>query len=848
MRHFSLIAACLIAALPLRAGRTITLTTNELADKIRGAWAAQTIGCAYGGPTEFRYRECMIPDEVEIKWDAHQPRDYFDNGPGLYDDVYMDLTFLDVLHKKGLKAPIDDFAQAFAHAPYPLWHANQAARYHILQGGKAPDSGNWRWNPHADDIDYQIEADYAGIICPGMPNTASRISDKVGHLMNYGDGWYGGVFVGAMYTLAYTTDDIPRIVEEALSTIPRKSRFYQTIRDVIDWHALHPTDWKATWHLVQQKWGREVGCPEGVIAPLNIDASLNSAYIVIGLLYGDGDFARTMEISTRCGQDSDCNPASAAGILGCIMGFEKIPSRWREPLLEVEDRPFPYMGLSLRQACEYSMDLARQIIQSEGGSVEGDKVMIRLQKPKAVRLEQGFPNMEPAEARAGGLLGELGPIEFSGTGIVVSNYLETKRQDYVARVEVILDGKPYSTVNSPANYHDRTADLVWIYGLKEGEHRLELRWLNPGDDVKVHLHRIVIYRKPGRQKDKSWAWLGFERPAGINPVLSPDTASRFFCPMQGRTAPWEDSDTFNPAATIINGQVALLYRAEDNSATGIGQRTSRIGYASSQDGLHFQRHGAPVLYPGGDEWEELDCPGGCEDPRVCMTEDGLYVMTYTSWNRKVARLSIATSRDLVHWQKHGPAFAQCQSKEAREGFTKSGSIVTEMKNGRQVIARIDGRYWMYWGEQFVNVATSEDLIHWEPICRQEDGKLLHVMDVRKGRFDSVLTECGPPAIKTNRGIILFYNGKNGSGDNGDSRYTANSYCAGQALFSASDPTKYLDRLDEPFFVPEADFEKSGQYPAGTVFIEGLVPHNGQWYLYYGCADSRVGVAVYNPKK
>lgn len=354
---------------------------------------------------------------------------------------------------------------------------------------------------------------------------------------------------------------------------------------------------------------------------------------------------------------------------------------------------------------------------------------------------------------------------------------------------------------------------------------------------------IVMQAQKVVNTEKKWAWLGFERPEGLNPIVSPDTTSHFYCPMTKAVIPWENSDTFNPAATCFNGGIALLYRAEDNIAQGIGSRTSRIGYAFSEDGLHFQQYGAPVLYPGDDEWSALDAPGGCEDPRVCMTEDGLYVMTYTSWNHKTACLSIATSRDLVHWTKHGYAFQKAFVNQTSKGFSKSGSIVTEMKKGRQIIAKIDGKYMMYWGENFVNIATSTDLIHWEPML-DKDGNLLHVMDTRDGYFDSSLVECGPPAIKTKKGIMLFYNGKNKGGQDGDMRFTANAYCAGQALFSLKDPTKLLDRLDQPFFIPEADFEKSGQYPAGTVFIEGLVPFKGRWFLYYGCADSRVSVAVY----
>ena len=350
--------------------------------------------------------------------------------------------------------------------------------------------------------------------------------------------------------------------------------------------------------------------------------------------------------------------------------------------------------------------------------------------------------------------------------------------------------------------------------------------------------------QPLAGSEYKWAWTGWERPAGVNPIIEPDATSEFMCPMKKIPMKWEESDTFNPAATIFDGKVVVLYRAEDNSATGIGSRTSRIGYAESTDGLHFTRRGAPVLFPdAGDAEAENEIPGGCEDPRVCMTEDGLYVMMYTQWNRKQARLGVATSRDLQHWTKHGSPFAKAYGGKFAHVFSKSASIVTKMKKGRQVIAKIKGKYWMYWGEQFVNVATSDDLINWTPMV-DEMGDFLKVMEPRKGFFDSQLTECGPPAIMTKHGILLFYNGKNDGGVDGDKRYTPNSYCAGQVLFSKKDPAKVLNRLDVPFFIPEASFEKSGQYPAGTVFIEGLVPFKGRWYLYYGCADSKVSVAVH----
>lgn len=345
-----------------------------------------------------------------------------------------------------------------------------------------------------------------------------------------------------------------------------------------------------------------------------------------------------------------------------------------------------------------------------------------------------------------------------------------------------------------------------------------------------------------------WALGGFVRPEKANPIITPNPSNQFDCPMQDKKIGWEESDVFNPAATVKDGKIYVLYRAEDNSATGIGKRTSRIGLAESEDGIHMKRRKTPVMYPDKDNMKEYEWEGGCEDPRVTMTKDGLYVMAYTSWNRKVARLCIATSRDLVKWEKHGPAFAKAYNGRFKDIFCKSGSMVTEIKNGKQVLTKIDGKYFMYWGEHAVYAATSDDLVNWTPIL-DEKNELATVIKPRPQYFDSALTECGPPAILTDKGIVLLYNGKNQTNDSKrDKRFTAGAYCAGQILTDPKEPLKVLQRLDVPFFRPMASFEKSGQYVDGTVFIEGLVFFQNKWYLYYGCADSQVSVAIYDPAK
>lgn len=344
-----------------------------------------------------------------------------------------------------------------------------------------------------------------------------------------------------------------------------------------------------------------------------------------------------------------------------------------------------------------------------------------------------------------------------------------------------------------------------------------------------------------------WALGKFVRPTIDHPVISPDTTTVFDCPMNKGNIRWEESDTFNPAAIAKDGKIVVLYRAEDNSGQGIGKRTSRIGYAETKDGVTMERRKTPVLFPD-DKFTELEHPGGCEDPRIAVTEDGTYVMFYTAWNRKTARLAVATSMDLINWDKHGLAFGKAYGGRFGDLFCKAASILTTIKNDKIVIEKLNGKYFMYWGEHSIYAATSDNLIDWDPVL-DEKNELKVLASPRKGYFDSLLTECGPPALLTDDGIVLLYNGKNGNHDGkGDPNYPSGAYCAGQILFDAKDPYKIIGRLDTPFFYPEASFEKSGQYVQGTVFIEGLAYLNKKLYLYYGCADSQIGVAISDYKK
>jgi hypothetical protein len=480
---------------PTSLPKTAHLTLDALKDKVKGGWAGQTIGCTFGGPTEFGYRGTIIHAYQPIPWSDSSMATAFKHNPGLYDDVYMDLTFVEVFNKEGLDAPAASFAKAFAGAKYPLWHANQMARYNILRGIRPPLSGDWRNNPHADDIDFQIEADFAGLMSPGLPNAAAAICDKVGHIMNSGDGWYGGVYVAAMYSLAFVSSDIELIVERALDTIPPQTTFARAMRDVIQGHRENPTDWKATWFRVLKRWGADVGCPEGVFSSFDIDAKMNCAWVVLGLLYGGGDFGRTIDISARCGDDSDCNPATAGGILGTALGYERIPATWTKGLADIDRLPFPYTSLSLQDVYRLSAEQGLENARRNGGRVGAGDVDLAVQEPMPVKIEASFPGYVPVEKRRLGLdLKDAASFAFDGIGFAINGEaLSGDGQNHVLKVEMTIDG------GKPALWDLPTEDLVrnptpfWAYALSPGRHDVRFRVANPRTKARVRLDDVVVY-------------------------------------------------------------------------------------------------------------------------------------------------------------------------------------------------------------------------------------------------------------------------------------------------------------------------------------------------------------------
>ncbi|GHB88440.1 glycoside hydrolase family 130 protein [Persicitalea jodogahamensis] len=337
---------------------------------------------------------------------------------------------------------------------------------------------------------------------------------------------------------------------------------------------------------------------------------------------------------------------------------------------------------------------------------------------------------------------------------------------------------------------------------------------------------------------QSWLIGPFRKHNAANPVLTPLSTSTFDCPVRGEAVHWEAKDVFNPAAVVRNGRIYLIYRAEDE--VGKYNGTSRIGLATSTDGIHFKRVPKPVLYPDHDFMKKYEWEGGIEDPRVVETADGHYVMTYTAYDGDKARLCVAISPDLEHWTKYGLAFNNFMRGGGEDLWSKSGSIVCRRVGGRLIATKINDKYWMYWGDkQQLFAAVSDDLINWYPLTKG-DKSLKAVAEFRPGHFDYRVLEPGPPAIITPKGIVLIYNGMNDA-KNGDVNLPEGTYAAGQFLFSPDAPDRLTDRSKSYFMKPDQPYEITGQVNNVT-FVESMVPYRGRWWLYYGTADSKIAVA------
>jgi hypothetical protein len=511
-----------------------TIKAEVLRDKIAGGWAGKMIGVTYGAPTEFRAQGKIYTDS--IKW---KPSDI--KGSMWQDDIYVQLTFLMSMDKYGLDAPAKKYQEMFAKAGYGLWHANMQARKNYYDSIFAPQSGMPEYNIHADDIDFQIEADYIGFMCPGMPQTATTIADKIGRIMNYGDGIYGGIFVAALYSEAYFESDIPKIIDRALLSIPAGSDYFKIVKDVIKLHQQYPADWQSSWKELEDKWGNVDICGAG--STFNIDAKLNGAYIVMGLLYGEGDPLKTLEISTRCGQDSDCNPSNALAVLGVIKGFSGLPENMQKGVTAISDSLFIYTSYSFNTAVSSTYKYALDLIAKDGGKIRDNKIIIKSQLPVAPDLEVSFPdvvfdkrvsvfdengwsftgkwksheissrrdNQVRKQSMYAEMKGDELVIDFSGTGISIEgNWYKDG-----GKADIYVDGTLNRSIDTYYDFANQqhTTSIWHVMNLQPGDHKVKVAVKGEkrpeSSGTRVYITSAVIF-KTAPKKNESWKF-SFEK-------------------------------------------------------------------------------------------------------------------------------------------------------------------------------------------------------------------------------------------------------------------------------------------------------------------------------------------------
>lgn len=501
-------ALLIIAVSALAQKQTRRLSQAVLKDKIKGGWAGQMIGVSFGAPTEFRFNGKLI--EGELKWTPEHVSNSIDQ-----DDLYVEMTFTKVLDDLGLDATCEQFGEAFKDSKYMLWHANAGARRNLNRGIKAPMSGHPKYNFHANDIDFQIESDFIGLMTPGLPREANKYAERVGRVMNYGDGLYGGMFVSGMYAAAFFESDPRKVVEAGLKNIPAASGYGRLVGDLLAWHRQFPDDWKKAWRMLQAKWDRGDPCPDGALNDFNIDARLNGGHVVLGLLWGAGDFDRTLDISTRAGQDSDCNPSTAAGVLGVMLGYDRIPDRWKSGIAAIADRKFQFTDYSFNTIVDSTLRRALKVVASVGGKVTPDEITVPLQPPRAPKLEQWSPGVpdklvqfsDPAwqwkgnwsnETRQTGKVasgaGAEAVLTFAGVAVCIVGPMS---QDG-GRADVYLDGKRREQIDAYVVERTFDNDLWRAYGLKPGKHTLRIVSRDDADvrskGKKLTIRRAIIYR------------------------------------------------------------------------------------------------------------------------------------------------------------------------------------------------------------------------------------------------------------------------------------------------------------------------------------------------------------------
>ena len=610
-----------------------TISKADLKDKIAGGWAGKMIGVTYGAPTEFRFQQKINTDT--IYWTPSNIKESVSQ-----DDLYVQLSFLMAMDQFGIDAPAVKFQEMLAKAGYPLWCANMQARKNYFDGIFPPASGSPAFSFRSDDIDFQIEADYIGLMNPGMTQNVIDISGKIGHIMNYGDGVYGGIFLGAMYSVAFFENNIQQVIEKALLTIPAKSNYAKIVKDVIRLHEHYPNDWKLAWAELESKWG-DVDI-SGAGSSFNIDATINGAYIVMGLLYGEGDPYKTLEITTRCGQDSDCNPSSAMAVLGVIRGFKGLPIEMQNGVNQVADSLFINTSYSFNTAVESTFKYALSLVNKNGGSSTDNFVNVSIQNCTPAKWEDAYPkvvydssyavfsklgwskkgnwetyretynNGKQSEPQAlfANTKGDEITFTFSGTGIsLMGNWVKDG-----GKASIYLDGKFQRNIDTYYDYskqEHRNVSIWHAFQLPQGKHIVKLVVTGEKNaaslSTNVYVSQAIVYKSATKKYDSYL--FSFEKKENLlqsqNKTIpltdrqatycNPINIDYGYCPIPNFVQNGKHRATADPVIAVYDNKYFLF-------------STNQWGYWWSSDMKDWKFIARNFLRPWNEVYDELCAP------------------------------------------------------------------------------------------------------------------------------------------------------------------------------------------------------------------------------------------------
>ncbi len=473
-----------------------SISKSVLQDKIKGGWAGQVIGSNLTIPDDFRSDSSLTDSSEVLSTLVRNLSTALSQNPTAFEDVYKDLFFVNVMEEEGISASADAFANALIHAPYPTSHASLTARYNLIHGVPPPASGHWRNNPNANCRDFQSQSDFIGLMSPGMPRAVSHLANTVGHVMNYGDGYYGGLYVANLYAHAMLKDDIQQIVELALKSIPERTEFYKAIDEIVQHHKQKPTDWEGILKKCQRRWEREDTC--GLNYTRSIDSRRNAIQLTICLLFGSGDFGKSIAVSTAIKSDGSIySQPTLLGVLGSLHGYQEMPSRWKAELETIEGRSLPYVKTTLSDAYALSFKHALQHISKNGGKIRNNEVLIAIQHSHAAKIERSFEGHYPVaqilpEAY---VLDHEKEFDFRGLGFLVlgDSTVQTDTSNFVLDVAVYLNDKHVENVSLPIRSNERRPELFWRYQLAHGQYKLRIKPLNPSPEHPFNISKIIVY-------------------------------------------------------------------------------------------------------------------------------------------------------------------------------------------------------------------------------------------------------------------------------------------------------------------------------------------------------------------